>query len=324
MNNKMKNPVLRIVLRIIGLLALALLLFVAAVIVTGLVDAFAGTGSREFYSPDVTFARFYPPGVSAQGAAAAEQRAATAQESAADDRGAAAEQGAPAEQRAATAQESAADDRGAAAERYPAVLLIHEWWGLNAEHLEKARALAQEGYVVYAPDAHGGRLAETVPGALMLMMTRPDAETFADIDAAYQAMLNDPAVDSTRTAVAGFCFGGRQAMYLGVRNSMPAATASFYGSGLITDPADMGFLGEGGAVLGIFGEEDSSIPLEEVELFRAALESRGADYRQYIYGDVGHAFVKSDNLYTPGPWSEAWQEFLRFLSETLAPPPSTP
>ncbi len=299
MNKHMKNPVLRIVLRIIGLLTLALLLFVAAVIVTGLIDAFAGVGSREFYSPDVTFARFYPPGVSAQGAAT--------------------EQGAPTQQRAAPTQQ-----RAAPAERYPAVLLIHEWWGLNAEHLEKARALAQEGYVVYAPDAHGGRLAETVPGGIMLMMTRRDAEIFADIDAAYQAMLNDPAVDSTRTAVAGFCFGGRQAMYFGVRNSMPAATAAFYGSGLITDPADMGFLGEGGPVLGIFGEEDSSIPLEEVELFRAALESRGADYRQYIYGDVGHAFVKADNLYTPGPWSEAWQEFLRFLSETLAPPPSTP
>jgi carboxymethylenebutenolidase len=142
----------------------------------------------------------------------------------------------------------------------PAVLLIHEWWGLNDEHVEKARRLADEGYVVYAPDAYGGRLAATVPGALFLTFTQDAGDISARIDAAWEAMLADPDTDADRAAVAGFCFGGRQAMMLGIRDSRPAATVTFYGSGLVTDPQAMGYLGENGPVLGIFGSEDASIP----------------------------------------------------------------
>lgn len=256
----------KIVLRLVGIVLAVFAIFIALIVIVGLVDVFAGAQAGGL-------ARFYPPTVSAQGASAG---------------------------------------------KFPAVLLIHEWWGLNEEHLEKAEALAQEGYVVYAPDAHEGKLTRTVPGALMLTLFRPGHRVAAAVDRAYVEMMNDPAVDIRRSAVAGFCFGGRQAMLLGVRDSRPAATVTFYGSGLLTDPAEMGFLGEGGPVLGIFGEEDSSIPLEEVAAFKAALESRGADYRQSIYPGVGHAFVKADNLYQPGPSSRAWQEFLVFLSDTLS------
>jgi hypothetical protein len=103
----------------------------------------------------------------------------------------------------------------------PAVLLVHEWWGLNEEHLVKARRLADEGYVVYSPDAYGGKLAKGVPGALFLTFTQDIEDIHGRIDRAYNAMLNDPMVDPDRTAVAGFCFGGRQAMMLGIRDSRP-------------------------------------------------------------------------------------------------------
>ncbi len=199
----------------------------------------------------------------------------------------------------------------------PAVLLIHEWWGLNAEHLEKAEELARQGYVVYAPDAYGGRLAVSVPGALFLTFTQDLGDIHGRIDAAYQAMLRDPQVDESRSAVAGFCFGGRHAMMLGIRDDRPAATVTFYGSSLVTNPALMGSLGRNGPVLGIFGEEDTSIPLDEVAAFNAALNNRGVDYREYIYPGVGHAFVKADNINLPGPAGEAWAVFLAFLEEVL-------
>jgi carboxymethylenebutenolidase len=197
------------------------------------------------------------------------------------------------------------------------VLLIHEWWGLNEEHLEKARELTRQGYVVYSPDAYGGKLATSVPGALFLTFTQDSADIHDRIDSAYQAMLMDPTVDPERTVVAGFCFGGRQAMMLGIRNSRPAGTVTFYGSGMVTNPELMGSLGENGPVLGIFGEEDDSIPLEEVEAFKSALEQRGVDYRQYIYEGVGHAFVKADNINGEGPSAEAWRVFVDFLDELL-------
>lgn len=199
----------------------------------------------------------------------------------------------------------------------PAVLLIHEWWGLNEDHMIKAQALAAQGYVVYAPDAYGGKLAQTVPGALFLTFTQSSGEIYSRIDDSYADMIADPLVDPERTAVAGFCFGGRQAMMLGIRNDQPAATVTFYGSGLVTDPDEQGSLGENGPVLGIFGEEDASIPLEEVAEFKSALEIRNVEYEQEIYPGVGHAFVKAGELNGPGASARAWRRFLGFLEAEL-------
>ena len=66
---------------------------------------------------------------------------------------------------------------------HPGVLLLHEWWGLNEGITILADALAQEGYVVFAPDAYRGRVASQIPRALYLRLTTPEAQVKGDLDA---------------------------------------------------------------------------------------------------------------------------------------------
>jgi carboxymethylenebutenolidase len=104
---------------------------------------------------------------------------------------------------------------------------------------------------------------------------------------------------------------------LGTRNGQLAANAIFYGSGLLTDPQNLGSLGQSGPVLGIFGEQDNSIPLDEVNAFTAAMQQRGIQHTVTVYPGVGHAFVNSQTLAEAGPAQQAWEQLQVFFAENL-------
>jgi carboxymethylenebutenolidase len=69
--------------------------------------------------------------------------------------------------------------------------------------------------------------------------------------------------------------------------------------------------------LGIFGEDDSSIPLEEVQGFQKALEARQIEHTITVYPGVGHAFVHYDTIMQAGPAQAAWNQMLNFFQTTL-------
>ena len=200
---------------------------------------------------------------------------------------------------------------------YPAVIMIHEWWGLNQDVASLADALAAEGFVVLAADAHRGELATSVPAAIALNQRTPQDRIAADLDAALDYLRAHEAVDPRRIAVMGFCFGGRQAMHLGIRATGLAGVITLYGSGLVTEPALLGNMAGNGPVLGIFGERDASIPLRDVQRFTEALEAIGAQATVTVYPGVGHAFVNSSTFRDDGPAGRAWNRVVAFLKGTL-------
>jgi carboxymethylenebutenolidase len=200
---------------------------------------------------------------------------------------------------------------------FPAVMMIHEWWGLNQDVVIMAKALSELGYVVLAPDALRGELATNVPGAIALNTRTPDEQIHADLDGALSFLRDHDSVDPSRIATMGFCFGGRHSMRLGIRTTGLAAVITLYGSNLVTDPAELGNMAENGPVLGIFGKEDGSIPLREVEAFGDALEEIGAEHTITIYPEVGHAFVKSSTYQNDGAAGDAWDQLVAFLGETI-------
>lgn len=202
--------------------------------------------------------------------------------------------------------------------RYPAVLLIHEWWGLNPQHVRVAEILSAHGYVVLAPDALRGRLSVTVPGALFQMATIPSERIDSDLDTALDELISLEVVDPGRIAVAGFCFGGTQAMRIGTRRAEPEAIAIFYGGGPITDAADLGLLGQEHAVLGIWGADDRTIPTGEVEAFENALRQVGGRPQFTVFDGVGHAFVNPRSIVSDPTAREAWGLFLLFLRGSLS------
>jgi carboxymethylenebutenolidase len=200
----------------------------------------------------------------------------------------------------------------------PAVVMVHEWWGLNHDTTELADALAREGFVVLAADAFRGSVARTAADARKQVTETPREQIAADLDAALDFLRSDPRVDANRVASLGFCFGGTQSMYMGTRNPELAGVVIFYGSGPIQDAAQLGSMKEAGPVLGIYGKEDGGIPVEQVRKFEDVMDARGVENTITIYPGVGHAFVKSNTYRSGGAPQQAWNQMVNFLKTTLS------
>ena len=200
---------------------------------------------------------------------------------------------------------------------FPAVVMIHEWWGLNRDVTILADALARQGYVVLAADAFRGSVARTADQARKQVTETPREQMAADLDAALDFVRSLPQVDGQRVASAGFCFGGTQSMWMGTRNPELAAVVIFYGGGPIQDAAQLGSMREAGPVLGIYGEDDGGIPVEQVRNFERALKARNVENTITIYPGVGHAFVKSNTYQDGGTAQKAWNQMVEFLGRTL-------
>ena len=200
----------------------------------------------------------------------------------------------------------------------PAVVMIHEWWGLNHDTTVLADALAREGFVVLAADAFRGSVAKSPADARKQVTETPREQIAADLDAALDFLRSHPRVDADRVASMGFCFGGTQAMYMGTRNPELAAVVIFYGGGPIQDADQLGSMKEAGPVLGIYGKEDGGIPVEQVRKFEQAMESRGVENTITVYPGVGHAFVKSNTYDDGGAPEQAWNQMVTFLKTTLS------
>lgn len=203
---------------------------------------------------------------------------------------------------------------------HPAVILIHEFWGLNDDMRAKADHLAQAGYLVVVPDVFRGSTTSWVPRAIYQVVTNPAEQVNVDLDAVYAWLAEQPDVAADRIAIAGFCFGGRASLLYSLTNPRLAATVIFYGSP-ITEAARLRSLP--GPVLGIFGGADVSIPAENVRAFDAALTEAGVPHQISIYEDQPHAFVNSVEAITQGgAQGQAWDEMLTFLKQHLQAPSS--
>ncbi|MFP4407290.1 MAG: dienelactone hydrolase family protein [Spirochaetaceae bacterium] len=200
---------------------------------------------------------------------------------------------------------------------FPGVLMIHEWWGLNVDTARLADALAEEGFVVLAPDAFRGSLAKTPQEAMAQLRSTPREQIASDLDSALEFLRNHSAVEEEIVATMGFCFGGTQSMHLGTRAEGLAAVVTLYGSGPIQEASRLGNLPENAPLLGIFGEEDDSIPLSEVRGFEEALQEADVEHTVTIYPGVGHAFVKSTTYDRGGAPEEAWNQLVSFLNSEL-------
>jgi carboxymethylenebutenolidase len=200
------------------------------------------------------------------------------------------------------------------AEKYPAIIMIHEFWGLKPEIVGKAEALSKEGYVVVAPDTFRGQTTGWLAKAIWQTIRTPKENVNADLDAVFAWLEQQPNVDPTRIMVMGFCYGGGTSLLYSLHNPNVAATGIFYGNvGVDADVSNLP-----GPVLGIFGEDDASIPLEEVRSFEDKLEQASIPNQITIYSGKGHAFVKSVAEIANDPvQQQAWNEFLEFAKTNL-------
>ncbi|MEJ2602893.1 MAG: dienelactone hydrolase family protein [Gammaproteobacteria bacterium] len=209
-----------------------------------------------------------------------------------------------------------------ASEPLPAVIMIHEWWGLNDNIRAMADRLAAEGYLVLAVDLYGGRVAETAPAARELMQELVEDQSRAEDNLrqayAFLAQTGAPAIASI-----GWCLGGHWSLRTALLFPERLDAAVIYYGQVVDDedvlaPLDV-------PLLGIFGAEDRGIPVDSVESFRAALDRLGKDFTIEIFPGVGHAFANpSGNNYDPETAGAAWQLTLTFLAHQLSAGGSSP
>lgn len=202
----------------------------------------------------------------------------------------------------------------------PAVVMIHEWWGLNDNMKEMADQLANEGYVVLAADLFNGTVAANPEEAGQLAGAVSDSPSNAitNLQSAVRYLASLENVNSSRIASLGWCFGGGQSLQLAL-NAEPdfplAATALYYGN-LVTDQQELSKIKW--PVLGIFGNQDQSIPVAQVRQFQESLNATSVPNEIYVYDGVGHAFANpSNDNYAPQETSDAWEKTLAFLKKNV-------
>ena len=200
----------------------------------------------------------------------------------------------------------------------PAVAMIHEWWGLNENIKNMANELAKQGYVVLAADMYDGQVATTPDQAMQLVgsVRENPSEAIANLQAAVRYLGSLESVNSSRIASLGWCFGGGQSLQLALNTEAEnplAATVLYYGNPVM-DEQELTKIKW--PVLGIFGDQDESIPVENVTKFEQALNSTGIPNEIYIYEGVGHAFANpSGDNYAPEETNDAWENTLAFLKK---------
>jgi carboxymethylenebutenolidase len=195
--------------------------------------------------------------------------------------------------------------------QYPGVVMIHEWWGLNDNIRDMARQLASQGYRVLAVDLFG-QVAQT-PDEARAQVSALDQEIALQNLQAAAGYLRDNGSD--RIASLGWCFGGGQSLQLGLSEEDLDATVIYYGN-LVTDTEALAQLDQ--PVLGIFGDEDASIPVEDVRTFQATLDDLSVPHEIHVYPGVGHAFANPSGMnYAAEETMDAWEKTLAFLSQNL-------
>lgn len=197
---------------------------------------------------------------------------------------------------------------------WPGVVMVHEWWGLNDHIRAMADALASHGYAVLAVDLFNGSIAQTPEEARAQVQGLDQAEATANLRAAVGYLREE--VGAPRVASLGWCFGGGQSLQLALSGEPLAATVIYYGM-LDTDVGNLSAIEW--PVLGIFGAEDESIPVDRVRAFEDALDEVGVEKEIHVYDGVGHAFANpSGDAYAPQEAMDAWARTLAFLERHVA------
>lgn len=199
----------------------------------------------------------------------------------------------------------------------PAIVVIHEWWGLNDNVMHWADRIAAEGYAALAVDLYEGTVATDSKQAMEAMRKVDDARSKEIMLAALAFLKDDPRVKATKRASIGWCFGGKQSLQLALAAPDLDAAVMYYGHPEL-DP--MALEKMKAPLLGIFGTKDKSIPPETVKKFDEALTAAKKEHVIVSY-DAEHAFANPSNpKYDEENAAKAWIEVQKFLAEHLKAP----
>ena len=200
-------------------------------------------------------------------------------------------------------------------EPLPAVVLIHDTWGLNDDVKAYANRLAAEGYMVLAVDLFQGSTTDDVVLARQhAVSVVENAEVTADN--LRQALVFVGIAGAPRNATLGFGLGGGLALDTAQQRAEDVSAAIVYYGQVPVDDVRINAID--GPVLGLFGDQDRSVSVSSVTEFEAAMRRVGKDSEVEIFSGVGHGFAaESRQSYDADVAADAWQRVLEFLASNL-------
>src|SRR5215831_17220692 len=199
---------------------------------------------------------------------------------------------------------------------FPALIVIHEYWGLNDWVKEQASKLADQGYEALAIDLYRGKVATTPDEAHQIMRGVPEDRAKRDLHAAFEFLGSQSAVKKDRIGAIGWCMGGGYSLDVALQEPALAASVINYGH-LATDSDALKKINA--PILGLFGAQDRGIPVADVRKFEETLRQMGKKIDIKIYDDAGHAFENPNNKagYRESDAADARKRTLDFLAANL-------
>lgn len=205
--------------------------------------------------------------------------------------------------------------------RGPGVIVIQEWWGVDADLKKMADRLADGGFVALAPDLYHGQVAghDEMDKAAQLMQTLPADRAARDMSGAVDFLAGHPAATGDGIGVVGFCMGGMLTWLLAAhRPDRVKAAVPFYGFPQGDDEPDWSRLTA--SVRGHMAEKDDFVPPDAARALDEKLKGMGKDVEITVHPGTGHAFMGPHNALGTLDQELAdriWPGVLSFLHEKL-------
>lgn len=191
-----------------------------------------------------------------------------------------------------------------------AVVLIHEYWGLNPHIRDVAERLAREGFTTFAVDLYSGRIAQDESEAMKLMNALDGRQALETLGRAAEALRQR----GLKVGVMGFCMGGAYALAAAAHDAKLSACVPFYGIPPETR-ADVTRIRA--PVLGHYAQHDEWCSPDRVAALEQKLKDAGVPVEFHRY-DASHAFFNDTRkVYAPEPARTAWRRTVDFLRAKL-------
>lgn len=199
---------------------------------------------------------------------------------------------------------------------HPALIVIHEWWGLADWIKQDARDLAGRGYVALAIDLYRGDLTNNPQQAYKLMMSVPQKRGVMDLTAAFDYLAHLKEVNHSKIGAIGWCMGGSYSFIAAVDLPKLAACVIDYGK---VDTAQLDVAAIDCPVLCNFAELDKAYTPAMGKAFDRAMKREGKKVELHIYPGVNHAFMNPNNTsgYNESQTKLAWEAIYAFLEKNL-------
>lgn len=217
--------------------------------------------------------------------------------------------------------------------RRPAVIIVHEIFGLNEHIKDIARRFARQGLVAFAPDLFSG--APGLPedrsdlnAMRAVWQNIPDATLIEDLQALYRHAIRHPDVMADKVGTIGFCMGGAIAYMFACSTRQIAWVADFYGriyypeltANKAKHPIDYTAT-LNCPMLGVFAGQDELITADHIANFSALLQETRQRFEIKVYEQSRHAFFNDTReFYDPEAAKDAWNATLDFISRSIRLP----